>query len=87
MSKVKASNTKAAPVPEPPKTGKPAPQAVDPKAAKGSPVKPTSTAFDPKKYAKQGVTEEEVTAIKTAFDLFDTDQGGSIDIKGNPYLI
>jgi Ca2+-binding EF-hand superfamily protein len=28
------------------------------------------------------VTEEEVVAAKTAFDLFDSDQGGSVDIKG-----
>lgn len=38
--------------------------------------------FDPKNFAKNGVSEEEVIAIKQAFDLFDTDQGGSIDIKG-----
>lgn len=39
-------------------------------------------AFDPKPYIKNGVTEEEVTYIKTAFDLFDSDQGGSVDING-----
>jgi hypothetical protein len=38
--------------------------------------------FDPKPYAKGNVTEEEVISAKTSFDLFDTDQGGSIDIKG-----
>ena len=38
--------------------------------------------FDAKSYAKGGVTEEEVNNVKQAFDLFDTDQGGSIDIKG-----
>ena len=57
---------------------------------KGAPVPPPVPAkgkFDPKAYAKNGVSEEEVTAIKTAFDLFDTDQGGSIDIKGNKQLI
>jgi len=43
---------------------------------------PTKNAFDPKTYVKGTITEEEVVAIKTAFDLFDTDQGGSIDIKG-----
>lgn len=38
--------------------------------------------FDPKLYAKNGLSEEEVIEIKNAFDLFDTDQGGSIDTKG-----
>jgi len=44
---------------------------------------PAKTGFDAKAYAKNGVTEDEVNTIKQAFDLFDTDQGGSIDIKGN----
>ena len=48
---------------------------------------PAKAGFDPKAYAKNGVTEEEVTACKTAFDLFDTDQGGSIDIKGIYYFM
>lgn len=48
---------------------------------------PAKSGFDAKAYAKNGVSEEEVTAIKLAFDLFDTDQGGSIDIKGNLWLI
>ena len=48
---------------------------------------PSKSNFDAKAFAKNGVTEEEVTAIKTAFDLFDTDQGGSIDIKGTNYTI
>ena len=43
---------------------------------------PAKGVFDPKAYAKNGVSEEEVVGIKAAFDLFDTDQGGSIDIKG-----
>jgi len=51
-------------------------------AAKAPTPAPAKNVFDPKQWAKNGVTEEEVTAIKTAFDLFDTDQGGSIDIKG-----
>jgi len=49
------------------------------------PVK--KNAFDPKSFAKNGVTEEEVTVVKQAFDLFDTDQGGSVDIKGIIQLI
>ena len=39
-------------------------------------------AFDPKAWAKNGVTEDEVQQAKTAFDLFDADQGGSVDING-----
>ena len=56
--------------------------------AKQAPPAPAKTAapakggFDPKQWAKNGVSEEEVSALKAAFDLFDTDQGGSIDIKG-----
>ncbi len=68
MSKVKGAPTTPAPAPA---KGAPAP----PAPAKGK--------FDAKAFAKNGVTEEEVNAIKQAFDLFDTDQGGSIDIKGN----
>ena len=61
-------------------------------AAKGA--KPSASApapakggFDPKAYAKNGISEEDVVAIKAAFDLFDTDQGGSVDIKGNSPII
>lgn len=54
------------------------------KAPAPAPAKP---GFDPKAYAKNGVSEEEVIAIKLAFDLFDSDQGGSVDIKGNPTFI
>lgn len=51
---------------------------------KGSPAPPLSTKgkFDAKAWAKDGVSEDDVNNIKQAFDLFDTDQGGSIDIKG-----
>lgn len=52
-------------------------------------AKPTTQApvaskggFDAKQYAKNGVSEEEVNAAKAAFDLFDSDQGGSVDIRG-----
>ncbi len=37
------------------------------------------TEFDPKKYEKNGLTEDEVLEIKEAFDLFDTDKSGEID--------
>jgi hypothetical protein len=49
-----------------------------------APASSQKAAFDPKVYAKNGVTEDEVTASKAAFDLFDSDQGGSVDIKGTP---
>ena len=45
-----------------------------PSAAKGK--------FDAQAWAKDGVSVDEVNQIKIAFDLFDSDQGGSIDIKG-----
>ena len=38
--------------------------------------------FDAKKYAVNGVTEDEVNDAKKSFDLFDADQGGSVDING-----
>ena len=43
--------------------------------------------FNPADYAKKGVSEAEVLEYKQAFDLFDTDQGGSIDTKGTEILI
>ena len=42
--------------------------------------------FNAKAYERPGLTEEEVLEIKEAFDLFDTDGGGSIDPKGTPLL-
>lgn len=41
-----------------------------------------SKEFNAKAYERPGLTEEEVLEIKEAFDLFDTDGGGSIDPKG-----
>ncbi len=38
-------------------------------------------AFNAKQYVKGNVTEEEVMAAKNSFDLFDSDQGGTVDIK------
>jgi hypothetical protein len=49
-----------------------------------APEAPKKTGFDAKAYAKNGVSEEEVIAAKLAFDLFDSDQGGSVDINGTP---
>ena len=43
---------------------------------------PKSKQFNAKAFERPGLTEEEVLEIKEAFDLFDTDGGGSIDPKG-----
>jgi len=43
---------------------------------------PVKGKFDAKSYVKNGVSEEEVEAAKAAFDLFDSDQGGTVEIKG-----
>ena len=40
-----------------------------------APLKPT-------RKARNELTEEQKQEIKEAFDLFDTDQGGSVDING-----
>ena len=37
--------------------------------------------FNPKKYERPGLTEDEIEEIKEAFDLFDTDGSGQIDPK------
>ena len=36
-------------------------------------------AFNPKKYEKNGLTEDDVMDIKEAFDLFDTNHSGTIE--------
>ena len=41
----------------------------------------SKTAFDTKNYEKNGLTEDEVLEIKEAFDLFDTDKSGEIDVN------
>lgn len=41
-----------------------------------------ATAFNPSKFVRPGLNEDEVAEIKEAFDLFDTDGGGEIDPKG-----
>lgn len=48
---------------------------------------PKGKGFNAADYAREGCTEAEVAELKQAFDLFDTDQGGSIDTKGNSLLI
>lgn len=48
---------------------------------------PKSKQFNAKAFERPGLTEEEVLEIKEAFDLFDTDGGGSIDPKGTLILI
>lgn len=45
-----------------------------------------SNEFNPKAFERPGLTEEEVMEIKEAFDLFDTDGGGSIDPKGTTII-
>jgi Ca2+-binding EF-hand superfamily protein len=47
-----------------------------------APVAAKGKVFDAKSYEKPGLTADQVTEIKAAFDLFDTDGGGSIDTKG-----
>lgn len=37
--------------------------------------------FNPKRYERPGLTEEEIMEIKEAFDLFDTDSSGAVDPK------
>ena len=55
-------------------------------ASKKAPVgKPA--AFNPSKFVRPGLNEDEVAEIKEAFDLFDTDGGGEIDPKGNSVVI
>ena len=41
---------------------------------------PAKSTFDTKNYEKNGLTEDEVLEIREAFDLFDTDKSGEIDV-------
>lgn len=52
-----------------------------PKAAPAPAAAKKPAAFDAKKYERPGLTEDEILEIKEAFDLFDSDQSGSIDIN------
>ncbi len=51
------------------------------KKSTGAPTTQNTT-FKAENFVSANVNLEQVQEIKTAFDLFDTDQGGSIDIKG-----
>ena len=55
---------------------------------KGVPSRaPGKAGFNAADYVRPGLSEAEVAEIKHAFDLFDTDQGGSIDTKGiSPFI-
>ena len=37
--------------------------------------------FNPARYARPGLSEDEILEIKEAFDIFDDDKSGSIDIS------
>ena len=41
----------------------------------------SKSGFDAKNYEKNGLTEDEVLEIKEAFDLFDSDKSGEIDVN------
>jgi Ca2+-binding EF-hand superfamily protein len=43
--------------------------------------------FNPASYVKPGLSQAEVEEMKASFDLFDTDQGGSVDAKGTYDII
>ncbi len=49
------------------------------------PATKVAKAFNAASYVKPGVTEADILTYKTAFDLFDTDQGGSVDANCTPY--
>merc|ERR1712205_272242 len=40
-----------------------------------------SSSFNARKYERPGLKQDEIEEIKEAFDLFDTDQSGEIDLK------
>lgn len=52
-------------------------------SSKAPPPPAKKSGFSAKNYERPGLTEDEIIEIKEAFDLFDTDGGGSIDPKGN----
>mgnify|MGYP001163304397 FL=1 len=50
-------------------------------AGKSTSLPPAQGKFNAAQYVRPGLTEAEVIYIKNAFDLFDTDLGGSIDLN------
>ncbi len=42
---------------------------------------PQEIKFNPKLYLKPGVKEDEIIGLKEAFDIFDADKSGSIDLQ------
>lgn len=56
-------------------------QAGKPSVGAGKKPEKKDEGFNPKKYEKNGLTEDEVMEIKEAFDLFDTDKSGQIDTE------
>jgi Ca2+-binding EF-hand superfamily protein len=56
-------------------------QAGKPAVGGGKKPEKKDEGFNPKKYEKNGLTEDEVMEIKEAFDLFDTDKSGQIDTE------
>lgn len=59
------------------KKGAPAPNSSTLLSTKGGVSK-----FNPKQYERPGLSEDEVTEIKEAFDLFDPEGNGSVAPKG-----
>ena len=49
-------------------------------------TQPSKSKFNASAYVRPGLSEDQVNEIKHAFDLFDTDQGGSIDTKGKNHV-
>ena len=79
MSKKTVTQSK----PAPPAQQPPAKSSASKPAVKDTPKAASKGSFDVSQWVKQGHAEEVVVEIKSAFDLFDTDQGGTIDTKGN----
>ena len=63
------------------------PAPVTTQAAKTTLPPAQGKAFNAANYVRPGVSEAEIADIKVAFDLFDTDQGGSIDTNCTYSLI
>ena len=55
--------------------------------SKSAPVKKAPSNWRAEDWLNKGASLEEVNEIKEAFDLFDTDLGGSIDTKCSYFMI